>query len=466
MAPSDAVDRPEPGRVLSVYGVLLGFLLAGYLFFDRAFAYLHLPGSPLFISELVILVGVLGVLTATGHLWVPLTSEPLLLLLVAYLAWGAARTLPGIERYGVDAFRDAALVYYAIFALLVVAVLARSPEFLDSLLSRINRTIPWLLLWLIPALLLIPMTAAAPTMPFTDVSVLSHKAGNAALAAVFVLAFMWLLPDGRTDRSRQAWSVLACVVIAIAGTQNRGGLLGAIAGAAVALAFLSEPRRLVTRILPPLLVLLTVSMLVPVQIPHTGLQGRDYSMTQLVENVSSLVRDDAPGNLRGTARGRQELWSRVLDKQVQDGLLVEGSGFGPNLAAEAGVYDEGQDTLRNPHNSHLHVIARTGLIGLGLWVALWVGWYWRLITACGRLAAQGRERRRGVAALCMTVTTTVLLSSLFDPMLEGPQVAALLWTVFGIGLAVTTSRSWYDTDGDPPPGRDPEQARGPEGSLL
>jgi hypothetical protein len=41
------------------------------------------------------------------------------------------------------------------------------------------------------------------------------------------------------------------------------------------------------------------------------------------------------------------------------------------------------------------------------------------------------------------VTTAVLVSCFFDPQLEGPQVAALLWTVFGIGVAVTTRRPWF-----------------------
>ena len=41
------------------------------------------------------------------------------------------------------------------------------------------------------------------------------------------------------------------------------------------------------------------------------------------------------------------------------------------------------------------------------------------------------------------VATAVLVSCFFDPQLEGPQVAALLWTAFGIGVAVTTRRPWY-----------------------
>jgi len=42
-------------------GLLL--LLAGYLLFDRAFAWLHVPGTPLFIGELVLMSGLLALAT-------------------------------------------------------------------------------------------------------------------------------------------------------------------------------------------------------------------------------------------------------------------------------------------------------------------------------------------------------------------------------------------------------------------
>lgn len=35
--------------------------------------------------------------------------------------------------------------------------------------------------------------------------------------------------------------------------------------------------------------------------------------------------------------------------------------------------------------------------------------------------------------VCLMVRTAILVSSIFDPQLEGPQVAALLWTAFGSG---------------------------------
>lgn len=117
-----------------------------------------------------------------------------------------------------------------------------------------------------------------------------------------------------------------------------------------------------------------------------------------------------------------------------------GSGFGVNLAIQVGVYEASTpgDPLRNPHNSHLDVLARTGLVGLGLWAALWLAWYWRLVAGCRRLLYLGLGVRRRVAVLCMMLTTAILVSVLFAPELEGAQVAALLWTTFGIGVAVTS----------------------------
>jgi hypothetical protein len=170
--------------------------------------------------------------------------------------------------------------------------------------------------------------------------------------------------------------------------------------------------------------------------------------------VVSLGGKESPGNLGGTVDGRQQLWTRILDKQIADGRLTDGSGFGQNLAKEVGVLDEGKDTLRSPHNSHLHIMARMGVMGIALWIAVWVGWYWKLVAGCRRLAREGLHTRRQVAVLSLMVATSVLVSCFFDPQLEGPQVAALLWTTFGIGVAVTTARPWFrDTSTDPTAGR-------------
>jgi hypothetical protein len=443
-----AVDAPgttRGGRLLVVYGRLLGPLLAGYLMFDKAFAYLHVPGAPLYIGEMLLGVGVVGVLAATGYLRIPLRDEPALALLTLFVLWGAVRSVSGVRAYGLDAVRDAALWYYGLFAFLAVATLARTPQLVERWLTRLRALGPWLLLWLPVAVLLTPVSDNAPSVPASTVSILTHKPGNAAVAALLVLWYVVLFPEQIRPRWRPVWCGAALLVIALAATQNRGGLLGAVAGSAVGLVFLRDRVRLITRAVVASVLGLLLAVLLTPALPFTGLQGRAFSATQLIENITSLDGTDAPtdSNLNGTVDGRTELWTRILAKQVDDGLLVEGSGFGPNLAAQVGVLDNGKESLRSPHNSHLNVLARMGLIGIGLWIALWMGWYATVIIGCRRLIRRGLHRRARVGVLTLTVVTAILVSSFFDPQLEGPQIAILLWTVFGVGVTVASSRRWF-----------------------
>lgn len=462
--------RGGPGRLLVFYGGLLGPLLVGYLLFDKGFAYLHLPGTPLYVGELVLVAGALGTLAATGYLRVVIRDEPILAVLGAFFLWGLIRFLPGLRAYGILAVRDFALVYYCLFACFTAALLARSPDILGRWIAGFGRLLPWLLVWLPAATILGSLPSVGPRVPFSSVSALTHAAGSAAVAALIALAFLWLFPGTRSARRRVAWSVLALLVIALCATQNRGGLLGVAAGTVVGLAFFRGPLRLMKRSLVPIALVLILATLLPLRVPIAGWQARSFSISQLVKNVASITGSEQGGNLNSNAAGRQQLWTLVYQKQVQDGTLVYGSGFGVNLATQVGVYQasvsQPGDPLRSPHNAHLDVLARTGLVGLALWGALWLGWYWRMVAACRRLLRRGLLARRHVAVLCMMVTTAILVSSFFAPELEGAQVAVLLWTAFGVGVAVTSFRACFGGGDIPCPQPDPLGGARAETAVL
>jgi hypothetical protein len=451
--PADAPYRTQgaSGRLLVRYGQLLGPLLGGYLLLDKAFAYIHLPGTPLYVGELTLVVGCLGVLSATGYLRIPLRDEPILTLLAAFFVWGFIRFLPGLHSYGISAVRDFALCYYCLFAFFTVAALARSPDLLERWTAQLARFVPWLLIWL-PFGLILQTRLKGPSLPFSGgAPFLSHKPGNAAIAALLVLGFLWLFPERTGARSRAVYSIMALVVIAFSATQNRGGLLGAAAGAIVGLAFfpVKDAARLIVRAVAVVALGLSIAVLLSLKIPSSsqapGSEGRSFSASQLIANVASIAGVQESGGQAGTVAGRDLLWSLLIQKQVTDGQLIDGFGFGVNLPYSVGDYQvtNGPNPLRSPHNSHDDVLARMGLIGLSVWIALWLGWYWRLIAGCRRLARHGLYLRRQVGVFCLMVNTAILTSSFFDPQLEGAQVAALLWTVFGIGVAVTSFRGWF-----------------------
>ena len=106
------------------------------------------PARRVYVGEMVLTVGVLGVLSATGYLRIPVRDEPVLALLAAFFLWGLIRLPPGLRTYGINAVRDFALCYYCFFAFFTVAALARAPDLLDRWLAQLSRFVPWLLIWL------------------------------------------------------------------------------------------------------------------------------------------------------------------------------------------------------------------------------------------------------------------------------------------------------------------------------
>ena len=131
---------------------------------------------------------------------------------------------------------------------------------------------------------------------------------------------------------------MALIVILLAGTQNRGGLLCAVLGIAVGLAFFRDRMRLIVRAVACIVLVVAVGTLFSLQISGASVfQHRAFSVSQLFANVASIGgAQRRVRGLNGTEQGRLTLWSEVLDKQMSDDRLVYGYGFGTNLAYLAG----------------------------------------------------------------------------------------------------------------------------------
>ena len=84
----------DPTRIPAI---ALGVLLAGYMLGDKGFAYLHLPGTPLFVGEVV-----LAIIAVYLIRFYPINDDrlrsPARLALVVFLLYSAFRTLPYLGR--------------------------------------------------------------------------------------------------------------------------------------------------------------------------------------------------------------------------------------------------------------------------------------------------------------------------------------------------------------------------------
>ena len=435
-----AAPRPPRHVPYRVFVPIAMLGLGGYLFFGKAFAYLHVPGIPAFVGEIILVIGIAECFRGRRLLPHLVREAPALRALVLFVLFGIVRLAVDVRTYGLLAVRDSAIWYYALVALIVVMVLHVRPGSLDRWVSAYRRVIPWFLLWApIAVVLSRALAGAAPRVPDSTVSMLSFKPGDFGVQAAMALAFWWLVepPELLRRHRRAVWALTGAGIVAllITGTQNRGGLISGIL--ILAGAWLYSPMKAKLFFVGVTLVasVIAIAVLFDVRVSYGG---REVSMAQLTENLTSIVGRSEAGNLDETVEWRQELWTLSVRDVTDDRDIITGFGFGPNIAERYGFNpgngadDEG--ALRSPHNSHLSVLTRMGGIGFLLWLVALGAWFVAVTKLALRLR-KSRSPQAGLLAWCALSVLGLAFNANFDPTLEGPQVAFWFWTLYGVGIA-------------------------------
>jgi len=442
--------RPPPAwpRQFVWFTPALGLLLGGYLFFNKSFAYLHVPGTPIFVGEIVLAIGVVEALRVRSPWYHLLETSPILKALLVFMALCAVRLAADLPRYRMDAVRDSSIWYYGVVAFLVAAAAIREPTFLPRLLRWYRRVLPWYFAWAPVAIALTQVDALSSIyVPGTDTPVNVFRYTDVAVHVGMGLAFLWLGVDrmvgARPARSREALiSVVGLIALLVVGSQTRGGFLAAMVTMVIALAYLpsGRRRRIVLSAIAGLLLALTVVLTLDLRI-----QGdrRDVSVQQVLANLSSLAGNESSEDLSGTVQWREGFWHQVLDDLLGSKAWLTGVGFGEILPEryEVDVGNTNNDTstapLRNVHNSHLTLLARVGFPGIGLWLLLWLTWCVHLYRWVRRRPGGVLDPSTAAVAWLLATVPSFLVGAYFDPSLEGPHVAIWLFTVVGLGGAAT-----------------------------
>lgn len=427
------------------YAGVLAFLLGGYLFFDRAFAHLHVPGTPIFLAEPILALGiVLAAKSVEGGRLLRFSTP--VRALIGFMSWGLLLLTFWVFEHGLDAVQDSALWYYGLFAIIVGAVLLTHPSLLERLIPVYGvalgafAVIGW-------ARLSMAANEGA-LIPDTNVEWTGHRQGNIAIHAAIGFAFaVLILAPYLAERMERtvaiAWTAALAVPLVVlyfgAGTQNRGGL---VAGFFVIIGVPMVARRFGPSMAAVALALLTLFAVLYVSDVEfdLGRQDRPLSVRTIIENIVSVKE--------GEDSGRTSFWEPVVDDILTQENFLVGLGFGENIGDRyefTDLRERDDNPLRNPHNSHLNVLARMGMIGAGFWVALWAVWYYHIFRARARLRMVDSPRRAAFLGWAMLAATAMLVNAFFDGTLEGPQAAVWLWAVFGLGAAIameTNMREW------------------------
>ncbi|MFC3003555.1 O-antigen ligase family protein [Falsiroseomonas tokyonensis] len=404
----------------------LAVSLCGYAIFGKGFAYLGL--APLYIGEILLGLGVL-VLLFSGCLYGTLTNLPNLLLAVLCL-WGVIRTVPYIGIHGIDALRDSVLLLYGAFAFIACGLLLQRPGRLPLILGLFST---FALIFgsyaLVPyALALVPQLV--PTWPGSGLPLVLLRPGEVAVhlagATVFALLFF--------QRVNWLWLLLLLAGIGMTAGQSRGGML-AIA-LPVGCAILASGKTLDALKALGVALVLAGAASVAADGLELGATTREVSLEQIMLNVLSIFSDTSEAGLDGTKLWRLRWWDDILGYTVHGQYFWTGKGFGISLAESDGYQGTvvpGTPILRSPHNAHMTILARTGVPGLVLWLAMLASWFGMM----GRSMLLARQRgepawfRLFLFLACYLAS--ILVNASFDVAIEGPMLGIWFWVLLGLG---------------------------------
>ncbi|WP_162244698.1 O-antigen ligase family protein [Aureimonas sp. Leaf454] len=435
------LGRPASVAFRDRYVTVLLVCIAAYAFTGKGFAYAGVP--PLFPAELLLLCGLVTLV------W-PMPSAAFLctapsLILLAMIVWTLGRTIPYVGAYKIDALRDSVIVVYGLFAFVVANLILEKPARIDAAVGRADRFFlvygaVAFLLYIIPKQLghLIPAwpVSGAPMMLLRGGEVAVHIAGAAVFALVGLRRFpVW-------------WVGLLILGIMVVSAQSRGGMLAIAVPIALATLLSGRYRPALATVLAatPIFAVLYLTD-VEVQLPP---DFRTMRAGQLLDNVTSIFASSSNSDLDGTKIWRIRWWQTITDYTLHGDYFWTGKGFGINLAMSDGfvVGDGDGPPLRSPHSAHMTILARSGVPGLVLWIALNGTWLAMMVAHIVRARLAGDEHWAGLLIFVTCYLVAGLVNASFDVALEGPMMGVIFWVLFGAGIGLCMTYRTLSKDRD------------------
>jgi hypothetical protein len=332
----------------------------------------------------------------------------------------------------IDALRDSAVSYYALF-FFVGMVLASDANRFATFASR------WKWCWLlaVPWKALNAVTGnTVSNFGLRTQSGIPILSGSGEVTLSLGLGCLLVLTDSELPRGFTASLRVACLMIGLAvfaGTGGRGVRLAIIAAFFVGiLASLRQPGHGKTfRRLLSLLLLAMAGLAIALALGVDVVGAAHLDRFEAIAN-SDESGDESIDQAAGTATWRSDWWKSLTDEVLSRNPLF-GLGFGdplteynPRLAAGADA------TLRAPHNYNVTVFARMGILGALVWSGiLYLGIFrqvWKVVTAkTPQELSRARQLTFWVGCL-----VAIWVNASFDVQMEGPVAAIPFWLILGI----------------------------------
>jgi O-Antigen ligase len=217
-----------------------------------------------------------------------------------------------------------------------------------------------------------------------------------------------VLPGGFRSWSAPVWLVTAA---GLAMTYTRGAWVGLGAGA---VAFLPMSRRGRWALLAILVILPTLLFFGPRELSH---------------RFRSMSDPDEAG-----IKERVYMWRSGITMWREHPLLGWGPGGVKREYTRYALPEAFKKRTGHVHNTPLQILVERGLLGLACWLAIWIAFYRRAISALRALDAN-RARERALVAGSIAAVTGFLVAGLSEYNFGDSEVVMLAWAVMALPWA-------------------------------
>lgn len=422
--------RAKRDRLGDRFLLFLGIVLVGYSLGGKGFAYWGV--KPLFIGEITLAFG-MYYLFRKGKAFKILAMKEFIPLLL-FMMWGLARTIPYYPTYQFDAIRDAVLWGYGLFAIVVCALFTARPERISNILPFF-RKFTWIFLVLAPPLLVLEkIDFPYPNFPGGENPIIMPKGGDIACHTVGVFAYYCLF-GRRFNPFLPLASIPFIIAMCITGRAAMVTFLGGVGIFCIFKPFNLRALRIVGVLVLGLILLWATDLTI-----GDKTNTRNISWKYIQDAIESIVTDKEQADMSGTKEWRMNWWKDIIYYTLGNGkstgkFFWAGKGYGCNLAEESGYMNEAATGLRSPHNGHLTVLARSGVIGLGLWAMLQAYFGWLMLKNLLRAKRRKDWKWAGMFLSLLAYWAAFMANTTFDVFLEGPMGGVWFWSIYGFGIA-------------------------------
>ena len=386
-----------------------------YIFLNKGVAYTYLV-------EVLWLFGILLLLMHRKK--VELIWNKITKLILFFVALSFIYILRGFNKYDIiDLIRDSFIFQYGWF----VFILFLFKEKLDIIwetLFNIYKWFPFVALLNFILQYFVPLFETVT--PFGGIPILLYKNGD--MGVQLLISTLLLLYSFENNTLK--WRVLLSLVIAldflILASYSRSGIVAFLASMLCFIYFnkdiqLQSRVRLLIKYLPIILLIVT-PIYINIKVAE-NFQGRAVGLEQIKNNFSSIVGGTTDATSENNVVWRLVWWAKIIDYSLSSPNFFIGKGLGMNLATDDDIITL-DDSLRSPHNFHLNIMSRFGVLLFMIWMYFLI----QLLKPLFKKQLQGKRLLIGCILLAF------LLNASFDVFLEGPMGAFPFWTWMGLYL--------------------------------